>query len=179
MRKRKYYYYYYYDYDYDDDDYTTITTTTTTTNYDYEYYLLLLLLLLLPCTGCSPPCSFYHHPRRHCPLWVRSATLGLRSLFSSSLCLSACVWPIQSCTICAWRFLAARVLLTSRHGTAIFLTIIFALFCERVVHLHSSTQTRFLARNGLFFEFRFSPHGHRNPFPDEHSYELAKRKRQL
>ena len=58
---------------------TTIKLTTTTTTIlrllvlllpTITISFLLLLLLLLPCTGCSPPCSFYHPPRGHWPLWV-------------------------------------------------------------------------------------------------------------
>ena len=98
-------------------------------------WLLASLLVLPPRTGPLPLVGLKRDARR-------------TELVSSCVCLSACVWPIQSCTIGAWRVLAARVLLTSRHGTAIFLTIIFALFCERVVHLHSSTQTRFWPEMG-------------------------------
>ena len=116
LRRRRLDYYYYYDY------YLRLLVlpTTTTTTAITMHWLLASLLVLPPRTGPLPLVGLKRDARR-------------TELVSSSLCLSACVWPIQSCTICAWSFLAARVLLTSRYGTAIFLTIIFALFCERVV----------------------------------------------
>ena len=43
--------------------------------------------------------------------------------------------------------------------------------CEKEKHY-----TGFVDEMGPLFEFLFSPHGHRNPFPDEQFYETAKQK---
>ena len=65
----------------------------------------------------------------------------------------------------------------ARTGSAIhLLTIILRCSASALCQLQRARRRARWPEMGPLFDFLFSPHGHRNPFPDEHFYETAKRK---
>ena len=162
LRRRRLDYYYYYDY------YLRLLVlpTTTTTTAITMHWLLASLLVLPPPTAPLPLVG----PKRD----ARLTELVFQQSLSVCLCM-AHPKLYHMCMEFSCRASVVDIALWHRNLPDDHFCVVLRARCAPALQ-HADA---FLARNGLFFEFRFSPHGHRNPFPDEHSYEIAKRKRQL